>query len=86
MTADVVVLVDLVIAATLVEGAALAAYRATTGRGVAARELLAFLGAGLSLLVAMRLVATQAPLAAFAVVMLAALALHLWLVAQRWRR
>lgn len=79
-------LLDAVIAATLAEGVALAAYRAATGRGLEYRELVAFLGAGASLLVAMRLAVSEAPFVAFGAAMLAALALHAWFVAQRWRR
>ncbi|MGZ8470296.1 MAG: hypothetical protein ACXW61_11970 [Gemmatirosa sp.] len=79
-------LLELVIALTVDEGAVLAAYRAVTGRGLPHRELAAFLGAGLALLVAMRLATGGAPRAAFAAAMLTALALHLWLVAQRWQR
>ena len=79
-------LLDLVIALTVVEGAVLAAYRAVTGRGLPHRELAAFLGAGLALMLAMRLAAGGGPRLAIAAAMLAALALHLWLVAQRWQR
>ena len=79
-------LLDLVIAATVAEAVALAAYRAATGRGVPGRELAAFLGAGLALLAAMRAVASGPATFAFAGAMLAALLCHAWLLAQRWER
>ena len=83
---DAARLLDLAIAVTLVEGMALAAWRAATGRGMPHRELVAFLGAGLALLVAVRLVTERAPLVALGAALVAALVLHLWLVAQRWQR
>jgi hypothetical protein len=47
-------LVDIVIAVTLLEALALAAYHARTGRGLAPREFVPALGAGLGLMMAVR--------------------------------
>ena len=85
-------LLDLVIVVVVVEGLVLARHRRRTGRGMPVREVVAFLGAGLALLVAARAavgaVAPLAPrpLAVFALAMLAALAAHVWHLAQRWDR
>ena len=80
-------LVEAVIAAVLVEGAALVAYRRRTGRGVPVREVVSFLGAGLALLLAIRAVGapgTPAGQGLFAIAMAAALGFHVWHLAQRW--
>ena len=78
---------DLVTLGVLVEAAALVAYRRRTGRGMRASEVASFLGAGLALLLAMRVLAAGAGGArgrgAFAAAMAAALACHVWHVAQR---
>ncbi len=79
-------LIDWVLGATVAEAAILAALRAATGRGVALRELAAFLGAGIALLVAVRWAMAGASIVLLAVPLLAALVLHLWLLAQRWHR
>lgn len=85
-------LLDLVIVVVVVEGLVLVWHRRRTGRGMPVREVAAFLGAGLALLVAGRAaVGAVAPLAprplgVFALAMLAALAAHVWHLAQRWDR
>jgi len=79
-------LIDCVLGATVAEAAVLAAFRAATGRGVALRELAAFLGAGLALLTAVRAAMAGASIAVLAGPLLAALVLHVWLLAQRWHR
>ena len=77
---------DGIIALVLIEGVVLLAYRRRTGRGVPSGEIASFLGAGLALLVALRLVASGAGMAALAGVLLAALLLHIWHLAGRWER
>lgn len=47
-------LIDIVIVVTLLEGAALALYHRRTGRGMAPRDFLLNLGAGLALMLALR--------------------------------
>jgi hypothetical protein len=79
-------LIDWVIIATAVEAIALIGLRAVTQRGVHTRELIAFLGAGLALLLAVRLAMAGASVAQLALPLLAALGLHIWLLAQRWQR
>ena len=79
-------LIDWVLIATAVETIALIAIRRFARRGVPTRELVAFLGAGLSLLIAVRLAMGGASIAVLATPMLAALALHIWLLTQRWQR
>jgi hypothetical protein len=78
-------LVDLIILFTLAEGVFLVLRHRATGRGLAVREVVGFLGAGEGLLLAMRF-----GLAGNAALALAALAtgglLHGWFVAQRWRQ
>ena len=70
------------IVGVLVEAAALVAYRRRTGRGMRVPEVASFLGAGLALLVAMRVLAAGSGGAraglAFAAAMAAALACHVW--------
>ena len=48
-------LIDLVIALTVLEGLVLALYHRRTGRGMAPRDFIANLGAGLALMVALRI-------------------------------
>ena len=79
-------LIDWVLIATAVETAVLIGLRTFTKRGVHTRELIAFLGAGLSLLLAVRLAMAGASVAQLAAPLLAALGLHVWLLAQRWQR
>ena len=68
---------DVIIGAVLVEGIGLALFRARTGRGMPISESIAFLGAGLGLLAAMRL---RASALAFAAAMLVGLVCHLWFI------
>ena len=81
-------LLELVMAGVVVEGLLLVAYRRRTGRGMPAREVVAFLGAGLALLGAARATvaasATPGQTLAIAAAMAAALACHVWHVVQRW--
>ena len=79
-------LIDVVIAGVFLEGVALAAYRAFTGRGVGIAELVTFLGAGLALLVAIRLALRGAPWLLGAGALSAALVLHVWHLVQRWNK
>ena len=79
-------LIDAIIAGVVIEGVALVAYRGFTGRGVRISELATFLGAGLALLVALRLALSGAPRAAGGGALLAALALHVWHVVQHWNK
>jgi hypothetical protein len=79
--------VEFLMAGVIVEGAVLIVYRRRTGRGMAAREVASFLGAGLALLLAMRALGPPAEpgdRTLFAAAMTAALGFHLWHVAQRW--
>ncbi len=80
-------LVDLIIVGVIVEGGALALYRRRTGRGMPVREVIAFLGAGLALLLALRATMDQGGGrngAGFALAMAVGLAFHVWHVAQQW--
>jgi hypothetical protein len=77
---------DAVIALVVAEAIALGVYRSTTGRGMPPSEVVAFLGAGLAMVVGLRLWVAGASAAAFAGAMGVSLVLHVWHVAQRWRR
>ncbi len=79
-------IIDVIIALLALEMTVLIAGRALRGRGMPIAELLAFLGAGLSMLVALRIVARGGPFGAFALAMLLSLFLHMWHVRQRWIR
>lgn len=79
-------IIDAIIGALVLEIVALAVYRLVRGTGLASGELIAFLGAGLSMLIGLRIVADGGSFAAFAAVMLISLMLHLWHVTQRWQR
>ena len=83
MTATV--LLDIVLVAVVVEGVGLTLYRRWSGRGMAPRELIAFLGAGGSLMVALRLQAGAVLTASLLFALTAALILHVWFVVLRWR-
>ncbi len=79
-------LVDLVIAFTLIEGAALLLIHRTTGRGVVPREFLLNMVSGLCLMLALRALVRDAGAAWVAVCLMSAGLAHgtdLW---QRWRR
>lgn len=76
-------LVDAVIVLTLVEGAALLAYRRATGKGIAAREFLVNLLSGLCLMLALRAALAGA---ASAIVLACVTAAGLAHAADLWRR
>ena len=77
---------DAVIALLVAELVGLAAYRAATGRGMRPTELTAFLGAGLAMVVALRVSVGGGRAELFAAAMATSLVLHVWHVAQRWHR
>ena len=79
-------IVDLMGAFVALEVAALLAWRARTGRGPAPAPLLANVGAGVSLMLALRAALTGASTAAIAAWLLAALGCHAADLALRWRR
>ena len=79
-------LVDLVIAVTLLEAAALAVYHARTGRGLAPRDFAANLGAGLALMLAVRAALAGAAWTWVAAGLAAAGLAHLLDLRRRWRR
>ncbi len=81
-----VVLVDAVILLTLLEAAALAAYRHRTGAGVALRDFIVNLGSGLCLMLALRGALAGAGGVAIAAWLLAAGLLHAADLALRWSR
>ena len=79
-------IIDLVIAFTLVECAALALYHRSTGKGVALRDFLMNMVSGLCLMLALRCLVRDAGAAWVALSLLAAGLAHgtdLWM---RWRR
>lgn len=78
--------VDVALAVTVLEGAALAVYHRGTGRGVAPGFLLGNLMSGACLLLALRGALTGAGWAWIAPCLLAALLAHLADLRQRWRR
>jgi hypothetical protein len=78
-------LLDIVLVAVIAEGIVLGLYHRRTGRGMASRELVAFLGAGGSLMVALRVQAGPSLSASFLFALTSALVLHVWFVVQRWR-
>jgi hypothetical protein len=77
--------VDLIIAAVLVQAAALSAYGWRTGRGVPPASLLATLAAGGFLLVALRTVLAEAWWGWTGLALLASLAAHVLDLRLRWR-
>lgn len=77
--------VDLAIVLVVLEFAVLAAYRARSHRGMRMGELIAFLGAGTAMLLAMHVTATGGGSAMFIVAMTASLVLQGWHIAQRWQ-
>ncbi len=82
----IVLLIDLVTAFTLVEGAALLLFYQATGRGVAPRDFGLNLVSGLCLMLALRALALDAGLTWVALCLLGAGGAHgadLW---RRWRR
>lgn len=79
-------IVDLVIAVTLLECAALALYHRATGRGVAPRDFLMNMVSGLCLMLALRCLARDAGMAWVALFLLAAGIAHGTDILIRWRR
>ena len=79
-------LVDMVIAFTLVECLLLAAYHRVTGNGVALRDLLPNIGAGLCLMLALRCLARDTGSASVMLFLMAAGAAHAGDLLLRWRR
>jgi hypothetical protein len=79
-------LVDIVLAATLAEGALLFAWHARSGRGLPPGVLLPMLGAGLFLLLGARALLTGAPLAWAGAAFAAAGLAHALDLARRLRR
>lgn len=78
-------IVDLVLALTLCEAAALLAWHRRSGRGVPPREFLANLLSGACLLLALRVGLAGAWWGWIALALLAALVAHLTDLARRWR-
>lgn len=78
--------IDLMIGVLSAEIVLLAVNRRLRGVGLRSRELVAFLGAGLFMLVGLRVMIAGGPFVAFAAAMLVSLGLHLWHVRQRWQR
>ena len=78
-------MIDGIILVLALEMTSLAIYRTARGSGLRAPELVSFLGAGLSMLVALRVLASGGPFIAFAASMLLSLLLHIWHVRQRWQ-
>jgi len=83
---DTLWLVNAVIAFTVLEGAALMLWRATTGRGPRWPDIVANLAAGLCLLLALRSVLDNAGWAACALWLAAAGAAHATDLWRRWPR
>ena len=83
---DLAQVIDLVIAITLVEGAALALYHRAAGKGVAPRDFLVNLVSGLCLMLALRALAHDAAAAWVALCLLAAGLAHGTDLLMRWRR
>jgi|GEM_PF-642380 len=79
-------IVDLVIALTLIECAALAFFNHATGRGVAPRDFLINMASGLCLMLALRCLARDAGAAWVALFLLAAGLAHGTDIWMRWRR
>lgn len=77
-------IIDAILALVAVEAVALVFYRVRSKRGMPVAEVVAFLGAGAALMIALRVLATGGGFATFAVAMLGSLAMHLWHVKQRW--
>ena len=78
--------VDAVIAITIVEGFALAAYHRMTGNGVAPQEYLLNMIAGLCLMLALRFALVGSTWIAVAVCLTASGVLHMLDLTRRWRR
>lgn len=79
-------IVDLVIAFTLIECAALALYHRAAAKGVAPRDFLANMASGLCLMLALRCAVRDAGTAWIALFLLGAGAAHGTDIWMRWRR
>lgn len=79
-------IVDLMVLFVVIEIAVLLAYHRRTGRGVAPLPLLLNVGAGGSLMLALRATLTDAGWMWTAAFLLCALLFHVSDVAQRWKR
>ena len=79
-------LIDLVIAITVLEGLALALYHWRTGRGMAPRDFVPNLVAGLALMLALRAGQSSAAWHWVAIALLAAGLAHATDLRYRWRR
>jgi hypothetical protein len=79
-------MVELAIALTLAEAAALLLWHRLTGRGLAPRQWLPMLGAGLFLMLALRATVAGATLAPVAAALAAAGLAHALDLARRWER
>jgi len=78
-------IVDLILALVALEALVLVVWRARTGGGLAAIDLLPNLAAGASLLAALRLALGDAAWHWIALCLVAALVMHLIDLARRWR-
>ena len=79
-------IIDLVIAVTLLECAALALYQRVTGKGLAPRDFVMNMVSGLCLMLALRSIARDAGAAWTALFLLAAGLAHGADILMRWRR
>ena len=77
--------VDTIIAMVLVEMIAFYLYRLILKRGMPSNEIVSFLGAGMGLLLAFRVLLRKGSMVWFMGAMLIALVFHLWHVRQRWQ-
>ena len=64
---------------------ALVVYRQLKRRGMPRNEVISFLGAGVGLMLALRVLVSNGPFLLFGVAMLFSLAMHLWHIRQRWQ-
>jgi hypothetical protein len=81
---DASTIVDGIIVLVIVELLVLGAYQRVWRRGMPLPELFSFLGAGLGLLVAVRILIANGSLVLFAGMLLLSGLFHLWHVRQRW--
>ena len=79
-------MIDLLIAFTLLEGAALVAYFRVTGRGVPPQDFVANLVSGLCLMCALRVALSGTAWPWVAAWVTAAGLAHAWDLRRRWRR
>lgn len=78
-------IVDLMLAVIALEVIVLCAYRAKTGRGLSIASILLNVGAGGSLMVALKWVLTDADWTLVAAALIASLVFHVTDLATRWR-